>query len=56
MLCTSRNAVASADVMVRYLLGQARLIKEGHPHVQKLIVFAIDCMPPSPAVKDGVAA
>ncbi|MBB5441608.1 MULTISPECIES: hypothetical protein [unclassified Paraburkholderia] len=46
----------SFQALVEYLQGQARLIKEEQPHVQELIVFAIDCIPPSPAVEGGIPA
>lgn len=50
------GAGQSFQVLVEYLQGQARLIKAEQPHVQELIVFAIDCIPPSPAVESSVRA
>ncbi|MDR6392606.1 hypothetical protein [Paraburkholderia phenoliruptrix] len=45
----------SFHALVEYLQEQARLIKEEHPHVQELIVFAIDCVQASPAIGNSVA-
>ncbi|MFM0353345.1 hypothetical protein PQR12_07680 [Paraburkholderia nemoris] len=50
------GAGQSFQALVEYLQGQARLIKAEQPHVQELSVFAIDCIPPGPAVESSVPA
>ncbi|WP_408336010.1 hypothetical protein [Paraburkholderia sp. RL17-337-BIB-A] len=44
------------QALVEYLQGQARLIKEEQPHVQELIVIAIDCTGPGAVVETDTAA